>query len=42
MRYSELTSDARAHGYRTTITRIQIGSQGVVDESGLERLQEMP
>ena len=36
MCYSELASDARAHGYCTTIIPIQIGSQGVVEESGLE------
>ena len=36
MRYSELASDARAHGYCTTIIPIQIGSRGVVEESGLE------
>ena len=35
-RYSELASDVRAHGYRTTIIPIQIGSQGVDEESGLE------
>jgi len=36
MHYSELASDARAHGYRTTKIPIQIGSRGVVEESGLE------
>ena len=36
MRYSELASDARAHGYHTIIIPIQSGSQEVVEESGLE------
>ena len=38
-RYSELAKEACAYGYHTTVLPIQIGSRGVLEETGLEGLR---